>query len=533
MNLRTSDGGPLCQEPPAQPAFASGPVGQPPPQLVGSNPALRTSRVGRPPAPKRRMPARSRAVPYPAPLPVSTQHRPVVNQAPSTPSQRGRSLGHAPTPTTVQSVSPQVAPSPRTHQAPQSASQALLPPFNFVLPVLARPDPDRRALHQAHLRSPKYNKVDKVQGNSEVKYYQYVEDIIHLPEVLSADHDLVRWDVQIPHQYWARKAETLSTTGEFLTKRRNLWNGCVQFRLKCISLDGNDLKTSPKPPGFCGRSTKWPRCLSVSINGDMGVDFRRKAHYGVDLPADVTDLLKEGNNQVMVGISPTPAEMQAVYLMAIEIICVSDYNTILQIPGRILAKEAMSSIVTALKNQESGKDDSDDDVVIAQSALSIDLVDPFTSVIWVTPVRGKDCQHRECFDLKSFLQSRTSRDKKSGVTDPDQWKCPICKRDARPQLLVIDEFLLEVRKTLEQRNQLEEARAILVKEDGSWEVKLDPAVSASRSSAQATAAATPAPAPIPIPDKSRDIKSAEAAVTASAAKPTDPTAIVILDDDDN
>lgn len=55
----------------------------------------------------------------------------------------------------------------------------------------------------------------------------------------------------------------------------------------------------------------------------------------------------------------------------------------------------------------------------------------------------------------------------------ENWKCPICGADARPQHLIVDGFLGEVRADLMRTGRLEGARAIKIKADGSWELKSD------------------------------------------------------------
>lgn len=531
-----SYGAPVGQQPLDQPSSLSASVNTQPAQMA-SVPVPRTSLPEQPPdTPNWGLPAQSTQAFHPG-HPASVGERPIGHGQLQPQIRRTGVVGRDNATDPTQPLPTQATLCQRAQQASRSPGRALFPPREFVLPRLAIPDPDRHALHQAHLRSPKYNKVDKPQGSPEARYYQYVDGVVAFSQFLGVDPDLVRWTVLMPPILWVRRAKSLNPTGEFLTRHRNIRNGCVQFRLKCVSFKEGQPIASPTLSDFCTRSTNWPQCLSVSINDNMGVDFRRKAHYGVDLPTDVTDLLKEGLNEVVISISSTPAEMQTVYLMAIEAVCVCDHETVLTLPGRIGAKEALSNIVKALQGQSEGNDrDDDDDIVIAQSVLSIDLIDPFTSVVWVTPVRGRECQHRECFDLESFLQSRTSRDGKSGVTNPDQWKCPICKKDARPPMLVIDEFLLEVRKTLEQRNQLTAATAILVLEDGSWEVKLDRAVSVPRSAARADTAMPRAStsASSPGPGQRADSRPAEAPASPTAPPLTNSsTPIVVIDDDDD
>lgn len=48
------------------------------------------------------------------------------------------------------------------------------------------------------------------------------------------------------------------------------------------------------------------------------------------------------------------------------------------------------------------------------------------------PVRGMNCQHGQCFDLRTFLALMSTL--RRGA-----WRCPICSRDARK--LVRDEWM--------------------------------------------------------------------------------------------
>jgi hypothetical protein len=67
--------------------------------------------------------------------------------------------------------------------------------------------------------------------------------------------------------------------------------------------------------------------------------------------------------------------------------------------------------------------------------LSITVLDTFTRELIEHPVRGLECKHLQCFDLKPFLyltHSSASRD----------WKCPLCHSDVRKML--IDKYQLEL-----------------------------------------------------------------------------------------
>jgi hypothetical protein len=132
-----------------------------------------------------------------------------------------------------------------------------------------------------------------------------------------------------------------------------------------------------------------------------------------------------------------------------------------------------------------------------ESNLTINLFDPFSaSKICDIPVRSKACLHNDCFDLDTFLDTRR---RKGDVSVPDGWRCPICNADARPNHLIVDGFLEEVKKQLDAQN-LSNTRAIIVQQDGSWipkpEVR-DPYGVSDRGVSDEPATPSTAPAPLP------------------------------------
>lgn len=466
------------------------------------------------------------------------QVQPLINGASDTAAQMSPSERIRQTATPIQDQSRQNSVSERSQSQQSTIRQRRGDAFfhpnpNFVLPYIAAPEPDRLALHQVQLRSPEYHKLGLDGKVSDARFYQYVENIIELPPIISKDSDLIRWNLSISSDLAIRKAITLPPVGEFSTKQRNVLDGDVQFRLKSVVFSAKDRPPCLTLAAFCNQPTKWPKCLAVSVNNHTGIDFRRKAHYGTDIPTDLTDLLHEGDNEIVIGAIFTPQEFPLEFLMAVEIICVADHKRLLEMPPRIPATEALSTITTSLKTQVVSDDD---DLIVSQPFISIDLVDPFMSVIWSTPVRGVDCKHRECFDLEAFLLSRTSRSKEGGLSSPDKWKCPICKNDCRPPSLVIDEFLLSVRKELEQDDKLH-AKAILVKEDGSWQPKFDEKGS-DDDDRDTPDPGTPAPKPenpnittTPPPTAVSAVTLPQPTVSAPPEQVNDQRTIIILDDD--
>ena len=59
------------------------------------------------------------------------------------------------------------------------------------------------------------------------------------------------------------------------------------------------------------------------------------------------------------------------------------------------------------------------------------LLCPLSEQRIVVPVRGRDCQHFECFDLDAYL----SKGSKDGL-----WHCPICDQEVTTSSLNRDAF---------------------------------------------------------------------------------------------
>ena len=161
--------------------------------------------------------------------------------------------------------------------------------------------------------------------------------------------------------------------------------------------------------------------------------------------------------------------------------------------------------------------DDGDLVVLGSTSTVINMFDPILpSRPLEIPVRGKYCLHRDCFDLDTFFESRPFQNRQcccryhhqgsdhqnengngndvlnnsgncpgcNGVDETtgdctvgqslaisaiDKWNCPLCRGDARPKSLVVDEYLLAVKAQLAQDNMLDTTRSIRIDANGKWE----------------------------------------------------------------
>lgn len=326
------------------------------------------------------------------------------------------------------------------------------------------PNPDLLALHQARLTTPEPI-IPKVGGSSPdiPRLFLVFQRFVLTPQLITKQQSYYSWQVNIPEVDIFRTAidvTVMEEEGRPATKtKREYRRGSFVYRLRCIKLTSGlheaDWAIAP---------TFWPASCFISLDAQE-IELRRKSHWGRNLACDLTRGIKAGPNIIEMSVHFSPEEMSDTYAIAIELIEVLDHSQCTHKLMLIEEPKSLAAIVVSLNTAASD----DDDVAIVDPHISIDLIDPFTAQIWKIPVRGKTCTHRECFDLEAFLDSRPNKHAGVLLSSADNWKCPICNKDARPQCLVLDGFLLSVSKQLRAgSDEGEEMRAIRVTANGFW-----------------------------------------------------------------
>ena len=240
-------------------------------------------------------------------------------------------------------------------------------------------------------------------------------------------------------------------------------------RLRCVKWKQGE--KDPEENTWAVTDTSWIPFSYFSLNGTP-LQARKKLHHGKDLPIDITDLLKEGENLLEVTVMARSGDTSHLnYLIAVESVCILSHESIknyCMTENGVSAEEVLQSI----KDKLSGSvDDGDnDEFSVIQSSITMGLRDPFSQAkMCDIPVRSKACTHYDCFDLEIFLGSRA---RKGDASVADQWKCPICASDARPHMLIYDGFNADVKKQLEAQG-LADTRHIIFSQDGSWKLKAE------------------------------------------------------------
>ena len=403
-------------------------------------------------------------------------------------------------------------PQPINNNGPPSRAggqQPFYPPTNAQPRAPHIPDPDRTALNLANQREAILKPIDRVPENKDKpadRYYQTVKRFIIGPTVLGANH-VDTFELLLDEDDISRFPEG-KQYGPTDPESREVKHGSHVYRFRTVELSLGQQEINYEDLAIA--DTAWPPHLSIESKDGEGnpvplSDLRRKQHFGKDLPYDITphvrEFFKTKNRKqemfhlaVVMSRPADKASQQAKYAFAVEEIEVLRHDIAREqvLNARIPFAEVEAGIKALLSPSEP---DDDDDIVMAPADLTISMACPFSAKMWKTPVKGVNCLHRECFDLDTWLETRPEIKREKGVIfyskrnggafvgGVDVWRCPLCRGDARPQMLRVDEWMMAAREKIIAGGKKEEARDILVSPDGSWKIK--PEVIADRRNLEA------------------------------------------------
>ncbi len=126
-------------------------------------------------------------------------------------------------------------------------------------------------------------------------------------------------------------------------------------------------------------------------------------------------------------------------------------NIVLENSKSITYEEAKANVIHSF-----GQDDEDDDIVATCTMLSVRC--PLGLVVIQLPARGLQCQHLQCFDLRTFLMNNR-------VARSRAWECIVCYKKLSISDLRIDPFLKELLAQISNDEDLEEVEIF---PDASW-----------------------------------------------------------------
>lgn len=346
------------------------------------------------------------------------------------------------------------------HQQQQSFTTFLRQP-GWIPPITARPNPLRLSLHQAHLRDPYKVLGSRQSGVEDLKLFQYLTSFALSPTPLGQNECAFHWNFSISGDDFKNLTRTYSH-GVGQRGHRVYFEGCRTYHLRCIRVSPSTEQLGDHVWNVS--DTAWPSVIYVFVN-QKELFVRRKVHNGKDLPLDITDHLREGNNELSFHFIRNPAERKdALYALGIEAMDTTGPDQVEELIQQMPAADSRARIQKRMSPSTG-----DDELSIVSETLDVDLIDPFTTLIVTVPTRSVICRHVECFDLPSFLLTCVLKPGRGPAEST--WKCPICGEDARPQCLIIDGFLATIRAEIQYKNLVHSATGIRIKSDGTWEIK--------------------------------------------------------------
>ena len=329
-------------------------------------------------------------------------------------------------------------------------------------PQPTHPDTARSALHLAYLRSPILTAAPVADGRPTL--YRYVEACALSPTRIDGDQPIQIIAFTLSNSVLGRIPD-LAPGPPGAPKSQSLSEASKTYRLRCCKID---METGfPTLSSWIEADITWPDNVYFDLNG-KSLDVRKKLHHGRCLPIEITKFVRPGRNDLKIIVNrPDSDKTPFHFAVAIEMVAAVRHENIRQHIQILSAEESLATLKRSLAPQSSPDDD---DLVMVSNVTNINLFDPIIgSKIFDTPVRGKTCLHRDPFDLEVFL-GQIKRPAEDAPSVVDAWRCPICRKDVRPDNLILDGFLANVREELARKGLLE-TRAIVVRDDGSWKPK--------------------------------------------------------------
>ncbi|CAF1290422.1 unnamed protein product, partial [Adineta ricciae] len=171
------------------------------------------------------------------------------------------------------------------------------------------------------------------------------------------------------------------------------------------------------------------------INNNIAKTVGAQAH-SIAFPTDMTDkiiLRSNMHNNLNYFWLQTPNNMSfknlpKSYTLQIHLVrCISLEN----LCENILERE----LQCPRREQHQDNDIEIEDVGLMATRHRVSLICPITQALIVIPTKSCFCSHLTCFDLRAFLQMNQRR---------VQWTCPLCKKPASYETLLVDKRLKAV-----------------------------------------------------------------------------------------
>ncbi|CAD8209128.1 unnamed protein product [Paramecium octaurelia] len=189
---------------------------------------------------------------------------------------------------------------------------------------------------------------------------------------------------------------------------------------------------------FCTK-TKEPKKLYEWPSKNVYVELNNQHHIAYhinDYGFIPSTCIQWGANSIKVKVGEDVESNSLLGIVIVKSIKISELKSKLIDVGR---EKIIDSIITQQKQQYQDKIKSLSlvDDTLQDSLFSVKLIDGITMQQLEIPVRGKQCQHFDCFELNAYL---TMNEK----PNENRWKCPICNQLVPYDQLQVDFVLIDI-----------------------------------------------------------------------------------------
>lgn len=131
--------------------------------------------------------------------------------------------------------------------------------------------------------------------------------------------------------------------------------------------------------------------------------------------------------------------------------------------GMAVAMEYLKkdAVVVDDDDDDNGKDTTTTSTTPADITLTFSLLCSMSMTAMTTPVRGKQCRHMQCFDLRNYLHT-------NATVSGGRWRCGVCEDFVPVEDLVVDGMMVSMLEEI-GKNKISGSRdKIQMSKNGSW-----------------------------------------------------------------
>lgn len=185
------------------------------------------------------------------------------------------------------------------------------------------------------------------------------------------------------------------------------------------------------------KELEWPQRMDIWVNDHAEAISSGDAVKRRDSPAVLTPMLRYPNQSCLeADISADENRYGGPYFVCVALAKRYNVENIIgEIKERSENVESCQRRISDHINKLISKNDDEIEAVIP--GITVKLTCPISLMKIEIPVRGRGCNHLQCFDLSSYLQVN----KQTRVFNA-RWKCPECPLLIRPEDLLIDSVML-------------------------------------------------------------------------------------------